>query len=252
LDSDTLNLIGILLMLVLAMSWHEAAHAWVADRLGDPTARQLGRVTLNPIKHLDPFFSLILPALMYYSTGFAFGGAKPVPINPAYFRHKSRDFMLVALAGPGSNLLLAAGFSMIYVVCTWYGLFDAGVVIANPYGADVTYIPSLLADLDRALGRLPLATFGQHCIVWAILINVLLAIFNLFPLPPLDGSRVIAWMLPNQLKASWYGLDRYGLIMVFGFFFFLDGFQYIFYALVPLLSILGNAADLAIAMDPIA
>jgi Zn-dependent protease len=252
LDPDTLNLIGILVMLVLAMSWHEAAHAWVADRLGDPTARKLGRVTLNPIKHLDPFLSLILPALMYNLTGFAFGGAKPVPINPAYFRHKSRDFMLVALAGPGSNLVLAVGFSMIYVLCVWFGVFETGVPIENPYGGShVDYVPSLLADLHRALTRAPMYTVGQHWIVWGILINVLLAIFNLFPLPPLDGSRVIGWVLPDGLKGSWYGLDRYGLIMVFGFFFFLDGFSYIWQVLVPLLDMLGVAADFAIAMDPL-
>ena len=252
MDPDTLNLVGVILMLVLAMSWHEASHAWVADKLGDPTARKLGRITLNPIRHLDPFLSVILPVLMYNLTGFVFGGAKPVPINPAYFRHKSRDFMLVALAGPASNLLMALGLAVIYVLCAWFGVFDGGAAIANPYGgSDVSSVPSLLRDLTRASELKPLYTVGQHWLVWGMVINVLLAIFNMFPLPPLDGSRVIGWLLPTSLKRGWYSLDRYGLLMVIGFFWFMDGFRYIFYVLVPLLAALGAAADIAISMDPI-
>lgn len=239
-------------MLVLAMSWHEASHAWVADKLGDPTARKLGRITLNPIRHLDPFMSVILPVLLYNLTGFAFGGAKPVPINPAYFRHKSRDFMLVALAGPASNLVMALVLSVAYVLCAWFGVFDGGGVITNPYGgSDVSSVPSLLHDLGRASHLESLYTVTQHWLVWGILINVLLAIFNMFPLPPLDGSRVIGWILPKGLKQGWYSLDRYGLIMVFGFFLLMDGFQYIRPILGALLGSLGTAADIAISLDPI-
>jgi Zn-dependent protease len=252
LNPETLNTIGLILVFMLAMSWHEAAHAWVADRLGDPTARKLGRITLNPLKHLDPFLSLILPALVYSTTGFIFGGAKPVPINPAYFKNKSRGFMLVALAGPGSNLLMAVGFAGAYVLCAWFGVFDGGAVTVNPYGgSDVSSVPSLLRDMDRLLGRQALYTVGQQWLVMGVLINVLLAVFNMIPLPPLDGSRVVGWILPAKLKGLWYGLDRTGMLLILVFILLLGGFRYVLWIATPVAVSIGVLTDLVIALDPL-
>src|SRR5215510_10658250 len=114
------SLLGLIAVLLLSLSWHEAAHAWVADRLGDPTARSLGRVTLNPIRHMDLFLSVLLPATLLIMGFPPFGGGKPVPIDQRNFRHPSRDFMLVAIAGPLSNLLLAALSGLIYVACVGF------------------------------------------------------------------------------------------------------------------------------------
>lgn len=236
-------------MLLLALAWHEAAHAWVADKLGDPTARRLGRVTLNPIKHLDPFLSVLLPIVMYKLVGVAFGGGKPVPINPANFRHRRRDFMLVALAGPGSNLLLAAVFALVFVGCAWGGAFS-GEVIRNPFGPDLAYQPSLLRTIERMLrGGLP-ASLAETVVGMGVMLNLVLAVFNLMPLPPLDGSRVVGWLLPSRLAASWYALDRMGLFLVLGFFYLMDGFRYVLMVLVPLAEKLGRAGDWLIAQQP--
>lgn len=242
---------GLLVVLLLALAWHEAAHAWVADRLGDPTARQLGRVTLNPIKHLDPFLSVLLPIVMYQVAGVAFGGGKPVPINPANFRHRRRDFMFVALAGPASNLILAAGFALVFVGCAWAGVFT-GPVIRNPFGPDLVYEPSLLRTIDRMLrGGLP-DSAAETWVGLGVMLNLVLAVFNLMPLPPLDGSRVVGWLLPRRLAAAWYGLDRVGLLLVLGVFYLLDGYKYVLHALLPLAAALGNAGDWLIAQRPAA
>lgn len=206
-------------VLLLALSWHEAAHAWVADRLGDPTARELGRVTLNPLRHLDPFLSVLLPGLLILvGSPFVFGGGKPVPIDIRQFRHPTRDFMLVALAGPGSNLLLAMAAGLIFAACVAEGVIPAQVV-ANPFGADHVFAPSILGDSDGDLLR-----FGLQS---AFLFNIILAVFNMMPLPPLDGSRFVGWLLPRGLQPAWYRLDRIGLLLVVVVFFVFDGLRYV-------------------------
>jgi len=206
-------------ILLVALSFHEAAHAWVADRLGDPTARRLGRVSLNPLRHLDPFLSVLLPIMLFNVAGVAIGGGKPVPIDPRYFKHPTRDFMLVALAGPFSNLLLALLFSIGFVLAIWTGLIPAGVV-ENPYAfaSDVHSVPRL-TDVPTNL--------VFTCLQIGILLNVSLAAFNLIPIPPLDGSRFIGWLLPRPLQRSWYALDRVGILIVLVFVFVFDGTSYI-------------------------
>ena len=227
---DVSTIVAVVVIVLLALSWHEAAHAWVADRLGDPTARQLGRVTLNPLKHLDPWLSLGLPVLMYMTVGFAVGGGKPVPIDPRYFRHQTRDFMLVALAGPFSNLLLAILFSVLLVVGLWTGWIPMATV-ENPYGADVEYAPSMTGVASDPPS--PLFLWLQL----GVLLNVLLAAFNLIPIPPLDGSRVIGWLLPRFAQRSWYRLDRVGILLVIAFLFLFDGFTYIQIGIEAILSV---------------
>lgn len=235
LPDDPAALAGVIAIGLLSLSWHEAAHAWVADRLGDPTARQLGRVTLNPLRHLDPFLSFVLPALLYMVAGVIVGGGKPVPINVLNFRHRARDFMLVALAGPGSNLLLAAAGAALFVLGAWTGLLER-YVVDNPYGADQVFAPTFLPwNLAHSTPEMLLKV--------GVLLNIGLAVFNLLPVPPLDGSRVIGWLLPRSLQLRWYALDRMGfLILVIGLL-ALDGVQYIWIGMLEVFNLVGVSID---------
>ena len=186
---DGLPPIGIavaLALLVISLGIHEAAHAWVALKCGDTTARDLGRITLNPIPHIDPFMTVILPVLMVVSGGPLFGGAKPVPVNFHNLRHPLRDMAFVALAGPISNFLLAAFFfACEKLMVTELGLWRDGTV-------------------------------GQKILDHAVYFNLLLAAFNLLPIPPLDGSRVMTWLLPSGLREGYVALERFGILLVFG------------------------------------
>ena len=176
------------LPVVLAITFHEAAHAWVAERCGDDTARVLGRVSFNPIKHVDPFGTLLLPGLLLLlKSPILFGYAKPVPVNFGRLRQPKRDMIWVALAGPGVNVLLAFVAAL---------LLHLGV-----------YLPPQLA-----------AWVGEN-LVNAIFINVLLAVFNMLPLPPLDGGRVLTGLLPHAVTWRFAQLERYGLLILIGLLF---------------------------------
>ncbi len=176
--------IGQIVVLLLSIAFHEAAHAFVADRLGDSTARQLGRVTLNPIVHLDLFLSIILPVMLIWSgSPIVFGGGKPVPVNRMNLKHPARDFALISVAGPLSNVVLTVFFTALFVISQ----------------------------------RFHLAAFESPSAEWlryGISINLMLAVFNMLPIPPLDGSRFLAYLLPSNLRGAFYGLDRYGLLIV--------------------------------------
>jgi Zn-dependent protease len=235
LPDDPAAFAGVIAIILLSLSWHEAAHAWVADRLGDPTARQLGRVTLNPIKHLDPFLSIVLPALLYTFFGFLVGGGKPVPINVMNFRHKARDFMLVALAGPGSNLVLAAGCGALFVLGVWTGLLEP-MVVENPYGPAQVFAPTFL-PWDQALST------PELLLKVGVLLNIGLALFNLLPVPPLDGSRVIGWMLPRPMQVRWYAMDRIGFLILIIVLLPLDGMQYVWAGMLGTFDAVGTTID---------
>lgn len=183
-----------LVILVISLSFHEAAHAWVALKCGDTTGRDLGRITLNPLPHIDPFMTIILPGIMMATSGMIFGGAKPVPVAFHRLRHPWRDMSLVALAGPLSNLLLAVLF-----VASWHLFVRTG-----------WYNGSAEFASDRRLDLLPrvLDTAAQF--------NVLLAVFNLLPIPPLDGSRVMSYLLPNELREPYGRFESVGILIVFG------------------------------------
>jgi Zn-dependent protease len=198
-------MILVLLLLVISLSFHEAAHAWVAWKCGDSTGRDLGRITLNPIPHIDPFMTIILPGIMLLSrTGFLFGGAKPVPVNFNRLRHPWRDMSLVALAGPVSNFLLAFLFMAARKFFIRTGLYNEA--------SDSIYL--------RSEDLLPQVLYS------AVSFNILLTVFNLVPIPPLDGSRVMAWILPPGAREPYVALERYGLLIVFGLAMFSPSFSY--------------------------
>jgi Zn-dependent protease len=175
---------------ILAITLHEAAHGLVAYRCGDPTARQLGRVTLNPLKHIDPFGTIVLPGLLLLlRVPFVFGYAKPVPVNFRALGNPRRDMVLVAAAGPATNILMA--------------------VAAGLLAHLVVYLPA-------AAGQWSLLNLEN-----AIMINVVLAIFNMIPLPPLDGGRVAVGLLPDVLAAPLARLEPFGMAILLGLLFIL-------------------------------
>ena len=182
---DPLFFIFQIVILVFSVIIHEVSHGFVADRLGDPTARLLGRLTLNPVKHIDPFGSIILPLLLsLVPGGFVFGWAKPVPYNPLNLKRPERDAALIAAAGPLSNLFIALVFGL---------LVRLGVGLG---------IPGVSGALFVNLAAL------------VVLVNVSLAIFNLVPIPPLDGSKILAVFLPRTAAPAWMALERYGFFIL--------------------------------------
>jgi len=180
-----LNMIQMLAVAVIpvlfAITLHEVAHGWVARRFGDHTAEVAGRLTLNPLKHIDPVGTVIVPALMLYFSGFLFGWAKPVPVNFRGLRNPRRDMVLVAAAGPASNILMAVGWAIVARMVHGLGI-----------------------EGQSAVYFLAMAQVG-------VLINVILAVFNMFPLPPLDGGRVLSGLLPPQQAAKLERIAPYTL-----------------------------------------
>jgi len=177
---------AIVLPLIFAVTLHEAAHGWVADKLGDSTARQLGRITVNPLRHIDWFGTILLPMLMMAFTGFLFGWAKPVPVNMSRLRNPRRDMVWVALAGPGANVLMAILWSLLLLL------------------ADSSLTPEVLA--------LPLAAMA----VAGIFINLILMALNLLPILPLDGGRVLAGVLPAALARLYARIEPFGFFIIVG------------------------------------
>jgi Zn-dependent protease len=178
------NILLLAIPVIVAITFHEAAHGYVARHYGDPTAAEQGRITLNPLKHVDLFGTIILPALLLLShAGFLFGYAKPVPVNFARLRHPKRDMVWVAAAGPGMNIALAVVSTIL-----------------------------LLAAIHLA------PRLACHGAVGSIQINLMLAVFNLWPIPPLDGSKVAIGLLPPSLALPLWRLQPYGLLVLLALF----------------------------------
>jgi len=192
------------IVLVLAFSVHESAHAYVAMKLGDPTAYMLGRVTLNPMKHLDPWGSVAVPLMSLYFGGFLIGWAKPCPVTLRNFKNIRRDDILTSLAGPASNLAMATGALILLVLFKHAGRTDA--INAAMDMAD--RVPGVDAT---GLRLFPVALF----LYYGVTINLLLFVFNLFPIPPLDGSHVLRNFLPYEAEKVYNQIGMWGLVIIF-------------------------------------
>lgn len=176
-------------VLILSCAVHEFAHGFVAYRCGDPTAYNAGRLTLDPLAHIDPFWSILLPILTFFTLGFPFGGAKPVPVNPFQLRYPARDMTFVAIAGPISNLLIALLCMLIWKLLVFVG------------GVGVNELPARAMELS-------------------VYLNIVLAAFNMIPIPPLDGSRVLAYFMRGKALETYEQLERFGLIIIVGLLYF--------------------------------
>lgn len=183
--SDFLLLVPILLLSVVA---HEYAHGYAALRMGDTTAQRLGRLTWNPIKHLDPFLSLLMPLVLFFSSGFMFGAAKPVPVDPRNYRELRKGDIIVSLAGVATNFALALALV--------------------PLVAVVGLLARSMPDAIGVLGPL------QFMLRYGIFINLLLVVFNLIPIPPLDGSHVMKYLLPPRVAEQYVRVGMYGMAIL--------------------------------------
>lgn len=215
------------LPILLAITFHEAAHGFVADRRGDPTAKYLGRLTLNPLAHIDPFGTILLPVLLYVGPllmtgqpGFVFGYAKPVPVNFMNLRRPKTDMVWVAAAGPLTNLALAVASGAILHALVSFSGESAG-----------------LDGVDESGFRIaePIA----QMLAYGVFINVALMLFNLLPIPPLDGGRVLVGLLPARASTWLANLEPYGMFIVIGLV-FLDPLRLVYRILAPLSSALIN------------
>lgn len=197
----------VLPVLIISMVAHEYAHGYAALRQGDGTAKALGRLTMNPLKHIDPWMSVLLPAMLWFGSGgrFLFGGAKPVPVNPRNYRQYRRGDIIVSLAGIAMNLVLVVVF---WVLAAGVGVVGAGAGVGR--GAFVVL---------------------QGMMYWGIWFNLLLANFNLIPIPPLDGSHVLYHLLPAEIALRYRQLSRYGILIIMGTIFFFP--QALFLSLLP-------------------
>ena len=191
---STIQMISVMaLPLVFAIVFHEVAHGWVANKLGDPTARNMGRLTLNPLRHIDPFGTVIMPLLLLLLTDgrFIFGYAKPVPINPYNFKDPKKGMALSSLAGPGVNMIMAMSFAFV--------LRFVMPALEGP-------IPKPAWDWFAVPVALMLG--------YGVIVNVVLAVLNMIPVPPLDGSRIVYWLLPDRQAAAYYRLERFGMLIL--------------------------------------
>ncbi len=187
------------IVLLFSLTVHEMAHAWTADRLGDPTARLLGRVSLNPMVHADLIGTVLFPLIAMTTGAPLIGWAKPVPVNTRWLSHQQRDYVLVAAAGPGSNLAMA--------------------VVAATVLAVLPISPQTLGETNVSV---PLAAILSQ----AMRLNVLLAVFNMIPIPPLDGGNVLAGLLPYRFAETFNRLRPYGFLLLYALI-LTGGFEYL-------------------------
>jgi Zn-dependent protease len=207
-----LSIVIQLFILLFAITVHEAAHGWAANKMGDPTAYNLGRVSLNPLAHIDPIGTVLLPVMLALVRLPAFGWAKPVPVNPFNLRNPRRDNIWISFAGPAANCLVAAASILVLLVLKFL----------NP-GVDQflkIIVRTLFKNPEILRAALPHGLYplqGLALILYfAVLINIYLAIFNLIPIPPLDGSGILLGLLPDEAAQKYDRLRPFGFILVLG------------------------------------
>lgn len=206
--------------LIVAVVLHEYAHGYVAKRLGDPTATSMGRLSLNPIRHIDPMMTILLPLLLIVAhSPVVFGGAKPIPVNPYNFKNPRRGMMWVALAGPLTNFALAT-IALAYLAAIYHS------------GA-LTALPDLVAFFLLFWG------------LYSVVVNIVLGVFNLIPIPPLDGGRIAVGILPVPIARAVASLERIGLLIVFA----LLSMHLIDYILIPAVNGVNHAICLAVPVQ---
>ena len=185
---DPVEVLIVIAVVLFSLSIHESAHAWTADWLGDATGRHLGRVTLNPLVHIDPMGSIVFPLIGFVMAGFIFGWAKPVPVNPGNLKNPKRDHIFIAAAGPASNVVAALAFLIVLKIMN--------LLAPSLSGGNHTLYPLFL-----------------FCYL-GLLLNVILAVFNLIPIPPLDGSWVLSGLLPHDLSVLYDRIRPYGFMLL--------------------------------------
>lgn len=186
---DISQIVAQIVAFLFALSFHEAAHAWSANKLGDPTARDLGRITMNPLAHIDPIMTVLFPAMMIMAGLPPFGAAKPVPVDTRNLAHPKRDHAWIAAAGPISNVILAA------VSIALMRMLLSG---APPFG----WLPASVLDPAFLLLR------------WSIVVNLVLATFNIIPIPPLDGSWILSNVLTGSAERLYRSIQPYGFLIL--------------------------------------
>jgi Zn-dependent protease len=196
-----------LIVFLFAISIHESAHAWMANRCGDPTARMLGRISLNPIKHIDPFGTVVLPAIALFTGMPVLGWAKPTPVDPRNFRNQVRDDILTSVVGPISNFLVALSALVLL----------SGIALTSGVGrAIVQLIPEVYPNhIDLLAAQTSSALMPVSLLVYELMvINIVLGVFNLIPVPPLDGSHVLRHFLPEAVRRAYDTVGWVGLLVL--------------------------------------
>ena len=200
MNLEHVDIIFQIMVFLFAISVHESAHAWMANRCGDPTARLLGRITLNPLKHIDPIGTVVLPLFAMIAGLPVFGWAKPTPVNPLNFKHHVRDDILTSVVGPVSNFVIASGAVLVLALIGLTSTVGHQVVNNIAHGR--------LTETDSPLMPLTLLFYQ------AITINVILGVFNLIPIPPLDGSHVLRHFLPEPIRNVYDTVGMLGLLLL--------------------------------------
>lgn len=201
---STVEILFQIIAFLFAISLHESAHAWSANRLGDSTARLLGRISLNPIRHIDPVGTVLMPLVAAISHLPLLGWAKPTPVNPLHLRHPVRDNVLIAAAGPGSNFL-AAGACVVLMLLLRFVPLDTGQPVSGAFSVQESLVLPLYLLLYSSM-----------------VINVILAVFNLIPIPPLDGGHILEGLLPEGARAMFASVKEYGFLLLLALIWFTD------------------------------